>query len=68
MAIELAKRFEGKKFMWDGMEYGSEQQAREVMEKYKKEGFEVEVVKEGNKYLVYSRREVSPEKIKTEGG
>ncbi len=67
MAIDLSKIFEGKKFMWDGMIYETEEQAKEVMERYKKDGFEVRTVKEGNQYLVYSRREVAPEKEGVEG-
>lgn len=62
MTIDLSKIFEGKKFMWDGMTYENKEQAKEVMERYKKDGFEVRTVKEGNQYLVYSRREVTPEK------
>lgn len=67
MAIDLSKIFEGKKFMWDGMIYETEEQAKEVMERYKKDGFEVRTVKEGSQYLVYSRREVAPEKEGVEG-
>lgn len=67
MAIDLSKIFEGKKFMWDGMIYETKEQAKEVMERYKKDGFEVRTVKEGNQYLVYSRREVAPEKEGVEG-
>lgn len=67
MAIDLSKIFEGKKFMWDGMIYETEEQAKEVMERYKKDGFEVRTVKEGDQYLVYSRREVAPEKEGVEG-
>ncbi|KPJ69023.1 MAG: hypothetical protein AMJ45_01255 [Syntrophobacter sp. DG_60] len=67
MAIDLSKIFEGKKFMWDGMTYETEEQAKEVMERYKKDGFEVRTVKEGDQYLVYSRREVAPEKEGVEG-
>lgn len=67
MTIDLSKIFEGKKFMWDGMIYETEEQAKEVMERYKKDGFEVRTVKEGNQYLVYSRREVAPEKEGVEG-
>jgi uncharacterized protein (UPF0128 family) len=62
MAINLAKRFEGKKFMWDGMTYETEEQAKEIKEKYKKDGFEVKIIRDGNQYLVYSRREVYQER------
>lgn len=67
MAIDLAKKFDGKKFMWDGRTYQSEEQANEVMEEYQKDRFEVKMVKEDDHYLVYSRREVAPEDVVVEG-
>ena len=56
MTIPLAKKFEGKKFMWDGGTYESPAAAQEVMEGYAKDGFEVQMVEEAGQYLVYSRR------------
>jgi hypothetical protein len=46
----------GKKFMWDGVVYPSQEEAQSVMEKYKKDNFEVEFVEEENRFLVYTRR------------
>ena len=65
--MDLARIFNSKKFMWDGRTYQSEEQANEVMEEYQKDRFEVRMVKEGDQYLVYSRREVAPEDIVVEG-
>jgi hypothetical protein len=48
----------GKKFMWDGVVYPSQEEARDVVEKYKKDNFEVEFVKEESQFLVYTRRVV----------
>jgi len=48
----------GKKFMWDGIVYPSQEEAQGVMEKYKKDNFEVEFVGEKNQFLVYTRRVV----------
>lgn len=48
----------GKKFMWDGVVYPTQEEAQGVVEKYKKDNFEVEFVKEENQFLVYSRRVV----------
>lgn len=67
MAVAISQIFDGKKFMWDGRTYQSEQQAKEVMEAYQKDGFEVRMIREGKQYLVYSRREVAPEEIVVEG-
>ncbi len=56
MTIPLAKKFDGKKFMWDGGTYETPAAAQEVMEGYAKEGFEVQMVEDEGHYLVYSRR------------
>ena len=56
MTIPLARRVDGKKFMWDGTAYEDEAQARQVMEDYAKDGFEVQLAQEEGGYLVYSRR------------
>jgi len=56
MSIPLAKKINGKKFMWDGAVYESEAQAQQVMEDYAKDGFEVQKFVEEGQYLVYSRR------------
>ena len=56
MDIPLARKVNGKKFMWDGVVYDSEASAQQVMEDYAKDGFEVEKVFEEGQFLVYSRR------------
>ncbi len=56
MTIPLAKKFEGKKFMWDGGNYRSPEEARQVMEGYAKDGFEVQMFEEEGGYFIYSRR------------
>jgi hypothetical protein len=56
---DVAKLFDGKKFMWDSKEYGSESEAKETAEEYKKEKFETQVVEEEGKWFVYSRRVVT---------
>jgi len=56
MDIPLARKVNGKKFMWDGVVYDSDGQARQVMEDYAKDGFEVEKFDEEGQFLVYSRR------------
>jgi hypothetical protein len=65
MDIPLARKMEGKKFMWDGGTYATEEEAQEVMRGYDKDGFETRMFVEEGQYLVYSRRVVTPEK--TEG-
>jgi hypothetical protein len=52
----LARKVEGKKFMWDGVIYDSKQQAYEVTVAYKSSGFETQLFEEDGQFLVYSRR------------
>jgi hypothetical protein len=53
MKVKVVER---KKFMWDGIEYATEAEAKEAMLKYKSDGFEVIMEKEGDKFFVYTRR------------
>ncbi len=48
-----------KKFMWDGVVYESEKEARDTMKKYKDVNFEVEMKEEEGKHLLYTRRLVT---------
>ena len=50
--------FNGKKFMWDGIDYPSREKALEKMEKYKVDGFEVESHEEDGRTYLYTRRVV----------
>jgi len=59
MEIPLARKMEGKKFMWDGETHATEEEAQEVMRGYEKDGFETRMFVEDGHYLVYSRRLVS---------
>ena len=49
---------DGKKFMWDGVEFQSKEAILDAIQKYKKEGFEVETSEEGEKLFLYTRRVV----------
>ena len=62
MDIPLARKVNGKKFMWDGIVYDSDESAQQVMEGYAKDGFEVEKFVEGGQFLVYSRRVATADK------
>ena len=65
MDIPLARKVNGKKFMWDGVVYDSDAAALQVMEDYAKEGFEVEKFDEDGRFLVYSRRVATVDKSGT---
>ena len=56
MDAPLAKKVDGKKFLWDGVVYDSDEQAQQIMEGYAKNGFEVQKFAEEGQFLVYSRR------------
>jgi hypothetical protein len=57
MVTEL-KIIEGKKYMWDGKTYENDKQAKEIKTKYEKDGFEVQLLKDKNQYVIYTRRVV----------
>lgn len=56
MTIPLARKVEGKKFMWDGSTYDSKQKAYEVSVAYQADGFATQIFEEDGQFLVYSRR------------
>jgi hypothetical protein len=56
MDVPLARKVNGKKFLWDGVVYESDEQAQQIMEGYAKDGFEVQKFAEEGQFLVYSRR------------
>jgi hypothetical protein len=56
MDIPLARKVNGKKFMWDGVVYDSDASAQQVMEDYATDGFEVAKFVEDGQFMVYSRR------------
>jgi len=47
-----------KKFIWDGVDFPSKEAVLDAMQAYKKNGFEVELLEEGDKLLLYTRRVV----------
>ena len=62
MDVPLARKVNGKKFMWDGVVYESDEPASQVMEDYTKYGFEVQKFVEDGQFLVYSRRLATADK------
>ena len=57
--MDNVRIIDGKKFMWDGEDYESKKTAQENASKYSKDGFETELVDEGGKFFVYTRRIVT---------
>ncbi len=65
MAGPVSRKVDGRKFMWDGTDYGSDADANAAAEKYRSDGFEAVVVA-GETHRVYTRRVVT--EVKVEGG
>jgi len=58
MSPDLAMISDGKKFMWDGQLYDNREEAARAGESYQNEDFQIRMVEEGGKFLVYTRRSV----------
>jgi heterodisulfide reductase subunit A len=54
-AIPLSREVAGKKFIWDGATYVTRDDARRALETYNKDGFEVHMFLEEDRYLIYTR-------------
>ena len=63
MTILRSEKFEGMKFMQDGQGYDSKADAEKAMEGYANAGFDVRLLEEGGKFLVFSRRVVKEVKV-----
>ena len=59
MAEPRARVIEGRKFMWDGREYASPEEADAARKEYEKERFETRSVEEDGSIHVYTRRVVT---------
>jgi hypothetical protein len=57
--MDLSRLFDGRKFMWDGAEYGSEMESHTKEEQYRSLGFEVRSLAEEGKYYLFTRRVVT---------
>ena len=57
--MDLARVFNGKKYMWDGRIYETKQDMKKTAEEYEKENFEFEEVEEEGKYYLFTRRVVT---------
>ena len=56
MSPNLTMISEGKKFMWDGRLFDARDEGFREAEAYKSENFEVRMVEQDGKFLVYTRR------------
>lgn len=56
--MQPSRVFAGKKYMWDGEEYGDSKRADEAAAAYRSDRFAAETFEEGSVWFVFSRREV----------
>ncbi len=59
MTLPTARFFDGVKYMWDGADYDTADDAEKAQAKYRSDGFETHSVEEDGKFQVYTRRVVS---------
>jgi hypothetical protein len=58
MGVQNVRLIDGKKFMWDGRVYENIQDAQKFVQEYEGNNFEVRMLQEEGKYLLYTRRVV----------
>ena len=56
---DSSRIIDGKKFMWDNVVYETKKEVQDVEKKYREDGFEVELVEEEGKPLLYTRKVVT---------
>lgn len=56
MSPNLTLVNKGKKFMWDGQVYETNEEAYRVQQSYENDKFEVRKVEQDGKFLLYTRR------------
>ena len=56
MAPAPYKIIDNKKYMWAGQEYANEGEALQAADTYTKDKFELQLLQEQDKHLVYTRR------------
>lgn len=59
MEVEEARYVEKEKYMWDGTTYESQEEANNKKTEYEANNFQVQLVEQEGKYLLYTRRVVT---------
>ena len=63
--MDISRKFDGRKFMWDGAEYKEETEARGALETYVSNGFDAMKIEEGGAFYVFTRKVAT--EVKVEG-
>jgi hypothetical protein len=58
MSPNLSMIIDAKKFMWDGRVYDTKEDASRMADRLLTDNFDVRIVEEGEKFLIYTRRVV----------
>lgn len=66
MSPNLAMISDGKKFMWDGQLYDHKVGAARAAQSYENESFQIRIVEQDGKFLVYTRRTANDVAIATQ--
>jgi hypothetical protein len=56
MTPNLALISDGKKFMWNGEQYDTKEEALRVAQMYQNDNFQFQLTEEEGKFLLYTRR------------
>ena len=56
---EISRVIDSKKYMWDGAQYDSEEEASGKKSEYEQNEFETILLQEDDKFLIYTRRVVT---------
>ena len=56
MSPNLSMISDGMKFMWDGQLYDNREESSRAAESYQNEDFQIQMVEEDGKFLLYTRR------------
>ena len=59
MEVEEVKHLENEKYMWDGAIYDTEEEAKNKKDEYEAQDFQVQLLEQEDKYLLYTRRVVT---------
>ncbi len=59
MEVEQVKHVDREKYMWDGAVYETEEEAKSKKSEYEKNDFQVQLVEQEGKCLLYTRRVVT---------
>jgi hypothetical protein len=57
--VDKIRYFDGKKFLWDGREFDSEEKAELAAKEYREKDFEVQLYREEKNVFLYTRRVVT---------